>query len=123
MRTPGAQVIVVCRLLARFFVLKHYASRQKARIANKQQMENYEFAQSSTPVHSLLHACECDPSQTANQGLFYVNNPNDQDGDARLYDLGRFTIATQGMQATGYNLGELWVSYKICLLKPKLVGV
>jgi uncharacterized membrane protein len=90
---------------------------------NKQQMENYEFAQSSTPVHSLLHACECDPSQTANQGLFYVNNPNDQDGDARLYDLGRFTIATQGMQATGYNLGELWVSYKICLLKPKLVGV
>lgn len=35
-----------------------------AEFSNKQQMENYEFSQSSVPCESILHAIECDPHQT-----------------------------------------------------------
>ena len=48
---------------------------------------------------------------------------NDESGDTRLYNIGKFTIATVGMQAANANLGELWVSYKICFLKPRLQSV
>lgn len=91
---------------------------------NKQQMENYEFCQSSVPSASILHAVECDPSQTQCGGILNMWNSNDSsDGDLRLYDLGRFNIATVGMQTADVPIGELWVSYKICLLKPRLTGV
>lgn len=89
---------------------------------NKQQMENYEFSQSSVPSQSILHAIECDPSQTQCGGIFNMYNPNDDSGDTRLYDIGKFNIATVGMQAASI-IGELWVSYKICLLKPRLASV
>lgn len=90
---------------------------------NKQQMENYEFSQSSVPSQSVLHAIECDPTQTQCGGVFNCWNPNASEGDLRLYDVGRFTIATVGMQQTNIPIGELWVSYKICLLKPRLTAV
>lgn len=89
--------------------------------SNKQQMENYEFAQSTVACGSVMHPIECDPSLTANQGLFYMNNPNAVAGDPRLYNIGKFSIATVGMQAVS-TIGELWVTYKICLLKPRLTG-
>ncbi|CAF4515546.1 unnamed protein product, partial [Didymodactylos carnosus] len=40
--------------------------------------------------------------------------------DARLYDWGQFSIATQGMATGGQNQGELWCTYDIELFKPKL---
>lgn len=88
---------------------------------NKQQMENYEFCQSIVPSDSALHAVECDPKLTANQGLFYVQNSNASslNADPRMYNIGKFSIATIGMQAAN-TVGELWVTYKICLLKPRL---
>lgn len=88
--------------------------------ANKQQMENYEFSQSSIPSHSILHPIECDPTQTQCGGIFNTWDTNAASGDNRLYDIGRFSIATVGMQAADSTIGELWVSYKICLLKPRL---
>ncbi|QMW68738.1 capsid protein [Crucivirus-255] len=86
---------------------------------SKQQMENYEFAISSVPSQSVLHPIECDPTQTQCGGIFNMADPADADGDRRLYDVGRFTIATVGMQAESV-IGELWVTYKICFLKPRL---
>lgn len=90
---------------------------------NKQQMENYEFCQSGVPSSSIIHPAECDPALTANQGLFYVNNPDEvqTNADPRLYNLGVFNIATAGMQAAS-TIGELWVTYKVCFLKPRLSG-
>lgn len=91
---------------------------------NKQQMENYEFALSGVPSQSILHAVECDPQQTQCGGILNMWNANDSSqSDLRLYDLGRFNIATVGMQTANVPIGELWVSYKICLLKPRLTGV
>lgn len=89
---------------------------------NKIQMENYEYAQSVVPCDSAMHAIECDPKQTAGQGLFYVDNDGySARADPRLYNIGTFNIATTGMQAVS-TVGELWVTYDICFLKPKLQG-
>lgn len=90
---------------------------------NKQQMENYEFSQSGCPSQSILHPIECDPLQTQCGGIFNMYVPGSTSGDIRLYDIGRFTIATVGQQAANTVLGELWVSYKICALKPRITGV
>lgn len=88
---------------------------------NKQEMENYEFGCSSRPSCDLLHPIECDPKQTAVDGLFSVRLGGDaSNGDPRLYDIGRFSIATVGMQGSNVNIGELWCTYVIELLKPRL---
>lgn len=86
---------------------------------SKHQIENYEFSNASVPCESFLHAIECDPA-TGNE-VRYIFNERDSDlnADPRLYNLCKTTIATQGMQAAS-TIGELWVSYKVCLMKPKL---
>lgn len=85
---------------------------------DKQSMENTEFAVSCKPACSMIHAIECAKRQTPinEQYVRYAAPP--ANADIRLYDLGRFSIATVGMQAANVNLGELWVSYDIELLKP-----
>lgn len=88
--------------------------------ANKQQMENHEFASSARQSCSMLHPVECKKSLTAISEL-YVRSETPPDGqDLRLYDLGRFSIATVGQQGASVNIGELWVTYEITLLKPQI---
>jgi hypothetical protein len=93
--------------------------------ANKQQMENYEFAQSCKPSCSIIHAVECSKKQNP-MGSYFVRTqavPSTQ--DQRLYDIGVFQIASQGMQGSAaVAIGEIWVSYEIELRKPRIpVGV
>lgn len=40
--------------------------------------------------------------------------------DARVYDLGQLVVATSGLQGATVRIGELWVTYEIELLKPRL---
>lgn len=40
--------------------------------------------------------------------------------DLRLYDFANTYVSVSGMQATNVNIGELWVSYDVELLKPRL---
>nr|AQU11763.1 capsid protein [Cruciviridae sp.]AQU11768.1 capsid protein [Cruciviridae sp.] len=101
---------------------------------SKQQMENYEFANSCKPSVNMYHQVECAKKETATMGgVLYVSPVNGvptqspqsaitgQAGDLRLYYLGLFQAATVGMQSNGSNIGELWVSYEIEFLKPKIV--
>jgi len=88
---------------------------------NKQFMENYEFSSSCKPSCSMLHPIECAQYETPTFCHFTRNDdvlalPA---GDLRLYDMGNFSIATQGMQGTSVNVGELWVTYDIELIKPQ----
>jgi len=87
---------------------------------DKRTMENYEFACSSKPSLSFIHPIECKRSLDFDTHL-YVRNGAFQ-GDQRLYDLGTFQVAVQGMQASSGVIGELWASYEVELFKPK-VGV
>jgi len=84
----------------------------------KQQMENYFFSQSCKPSQSMLHAIECKKNQTVLNHLYVRSSA--YTADQRFTDFGKFYIATVGMQAAGINLGELWVTYKVKLLKPRL---
>jgi len=88
--------------------------------ANKQQMENYEFAAACKPSCSFIHQVEC-ASKENPEHIFYVRTGAAPTGaDLRLYDLGTFQIATVGMQSNGNAIGELWVSYEIEFKKPRI---
>lgn len=84
---------------------------------SKQQMENTEFGVSCKPSSCMIHGIECARNQTAVSELYVRAFDIPFGADPRLYDMGNFYIATTGMQGSNVNLGELWVSYDITLLK------
>jgi hypothetical protein len=86
---------------------------------NKFQMEQTQFTCSGKPSINLLHPIECNKLETPTNVLYTRPGPVTT-GDLRLYDWGNFYIATVGMQGSSTNIGELWVTYDITLLKPKL---
>lgn len=89
--------------------------------ASKTEMLNYEFSTSTKPSASCIHMIECDPRQTSVNNLYVLYNQAVPDmADPRLYNLGRFTVATTGFQGTDVNIGEIHVTYQVKLLKPKL---
>lgn len=91
-----------------------------ANFKQKSEMENYEFGNSCKPSASMMHPIECAPRQTTLTELYTLNGPAPAGADARFYHWGNFQIATNGCQGASVNLGELWISYQIRLLKPKL---
>lgn len=88
--------------------------------ASKAEMESYEFASSCKPSLSMVHPIECHPHQNPISELYVRPGALPSGQDVRLYDLGLFQIATTGFQAASVNIGELWISYQVCLLKPKM---
>lgn len=86
---------------------------------SKMEMEGYEFSCATKPSESLMHPIECDPKQLVMEDLYIRSGAVPSNEDARLYDMGKFQVATVGMQAAA-NIGELWVTYDIELLKPRL---
>lgn len=100
---------------------------------NKAAMENHEYCTSGKPSGNILHPIECDPSQTPNNCYFTrqaiplsVTAPTIGSilpvagQDARQSEVGLFQIATVGCQGTNVNLGELWVTYDVELLKAQV---
>lgn len=84
---------------------------------SKAEMENTEFSKSIKPSESCIHMIECAKSASVLSNLYCDNSTVE---DERFSVLGNFQIASNGVQGTSVNLGELWVSYTIELLKPKL---
>jgi hypothetical protein len=87
---------------------------------DKRNMENYEFACSAKPSASFVHPIECQSNLDANTHLYIRQGAFV--GDQRLYDLGNFQVAVQGMAFTGGVIGELWATYEIEFFKPKIVN-
>lgn len=85
--------------------------------ASKQQMENTEYGVSCKPSVNMMHAIECARGQTPVSELYIRAYDNPPNTDLRLYDLGRFSIATVGCQGANVNLGELWATYDIDAFK------
>lgn len=88
---------------------------------DKKSMENYEHAQSGAPTRDIVHAIECKGAGTPVKTLYLRTTAVPLGSDKRLYDLGTFAIATQGMQTdVGIStIGELWVAYEVEFFKPK----
>lgn len=87
---------------------------------SKSQMENYQFTNSIKPSESCLHMIECARASNVLTNLYTRGDDVPLGKDSRFYDLGNFFIATAGMQTQNINLGELWVTYEIELMKPKI---
>jgi len=86
---------------------------------SKFQMEQSQYTCSGKPSVDLLHPIECAKVETPTNVL-YTRSVQTFNGDLRLYDWGNFYIATVGTQGASTNIGELWVTYDLTLLKPKL---
>jgi len=88
---------------------------------SKQQMESYEYSCSCVPFESMLHPVECAPRNNALDTLYIrTANTGTATADLRLYDMGKFEVATAGQQAAGNIIGELWVTYHVKLKKPRI---
>jgi hypothetical protein len=83
-------------------------------------MEAYSYCVSTVPSDNAYHPIECAPSSLALKSYF-LGEAGDT-GDERFHDMGILTIATEGMQAADVKVGELWCTYEIELMKPKLSG-
>jgi hypothetical protein len=88
---------------------------------NPQQMLATEFSNYGKPADNLLHAVECHPGTRPTKWQYVRTAAVGTGRDPRLYDLGVFQIASQGMQAAA-NIGGLWVSYDIILCKPVIAA-
>lgn len=91
-----------------------------ANFTTKQAMENYEGGMSCKPSVNMMYFVECARNQTVLDDLYVRPGPVPAGNDQRFYDLANFQIATNGLQASNVNLGELWVCYQISLRKPKM---
>lgn len=90
---------------------------------NKIEMENSEYAVSNKPSVTTVHCLECDPGMTFSPIKYIRSGPVPSGKDPRLYDLGKFQLATVGLPgSTGEVMGELWISYEIAFYKPNLTA-
>jgi len=100
----------------------NYNSSQKI-FSSKQEAESHEFTTSCLPSSSMLHPIECSPKEQVLEHLYVQQGDKLEPGeDPKMYHLGTFQPATQGMQLNNVNLGELWVTYDIEFLKPAIAG-
>jgi hypothetical protein len=81
------------------------------------QMLATEYSNYGKPADSIMHAVECSAKMRPTLWQFVRTAGVPPGADERLYDLGNFQIASQGMQATA-NIGGLWVTYDVILCKP-----
>lgn len=87
---------------------------------SKAEMENYQFTNSVKPSDSCLHMVECARASNVLTNLYTRGDAVPPGKDPRFYDLGNFYVASQGCPGGNTNLGELWVTYEIELMKPKI---
>lgn len=89
---------------------------------NKRDLENYIGSQSGSPLQSQQFVLQ--PTGPLKTLYTRTARPNDPNYDPRMYDFARFEIATTGMTNPSAadrneNIGELWVTYEIDLIKPR----
>jgi hypothetical protein len=90
---------------------------------NKISMENAEYATSGLPYEHVMHPIECARKRNVLGNLYTqpgITDATDVVGDPRFSFLGNYTIATEGQQADGTRIGELWVVYHVRFSRPML---
>lgn len=86
--------------------------------SSKVEMLNEYCANEVIPSESVIHPIECDPKQNPFAVQFVRAVPVPAGESILNYDLGKTFIATQGQQAAGNYLGDVWVTYEVELMKP-----
>ena len=89
---------------------------------NSIQMENYDYACSTKPSLGLIHGVETHNGQQV-VNMMYVRTSDSSTKDRSFTDIGKFTIATEGIPAAAAGtqiIGELWATYNIKLSRASL---
>lgn len=115
----GASVASTNTALGSVILATEYDPTKPA-FTTKQQMENYFFAQSVRPSECVLHAVECKNDQTPVKRLYIRTGATVVNTDLRWSDYANFSLATTGLPGASVVCGELWVTYKVKLHKPRL---
>jgi len=106
---------------------------------SKADMLEYEYSNDSEPCNGFCHPVECNPSRDSMHLRYTSSSLRNQNasnsvlsntflqatGNAlanNLADLGRFQVATQGMQAV-VPVGEIWATYTVRLRKPRSLNI
>jgi len=87
---------------------------------NKVDMENTQYTTNAKATESFYHPVECAYNKNILDRLFLRSNAVPEGQPPQFYDLGTFAIASVGTPVAGQNLGELWVTYDIELMKPTM---
>lgn len=87
---------------------------------SKREMLNSLFANSNKPSCTFIHPIECKSSLTPMRLQYVRPGGFPANTDPRMYDLGNTFIATEGMQAAGGVVGELWVTYEVEFYKQQV---
>jgi len=87
---------------------------------SKMEMEAYEYCTSTVSNTGMIHPIECKRADRPNR-VYYTSTFSVSAGtiDPLMLNLGNLQVGTVGQQGT-YPIGEMWVSYHIRLLKPRL---
>lgn len=92
-----------------------------APFASDIEMLNYSWAQSGKVSDCVVHFIECASNQSPLTHLYTrLVDVEPLSDSLRFTDFGRFSIASQGLQGTSVNLGQLWVTYEFIFFKPKI---
>lgn len=88
---------------------------------NKQELLEYQYASSKKVSKSVLLPIECAKKNDVLTHLYVApRNTLPVGADPRFYSMGNVVFGTQGCPAAGTPVAEVWVSYDVCLYKPKL---
>lgn len=89
--------------------------------SNKQELLDYEYANSVKVSHSMMLPIECAKKNDVLTHLYVApGNVIPSGADSRFYNMGIVSFGTQGAPTATTPVCELWVSYEIALFKPKL---
>lgn len=94
-------------------------------LASVMEVDNNEYTTTAKPSVSFYHPIEC-ASQDNPTTIRYIRKSNSPSSgiDERLDDVGIFQISTNGLSAAaGTQIGELWITYDVSLLKAELPDV
>lgn len=84
---------------------------------NRREMESYMYTTSGIVTEPQLHLVECDPKDRPLEEMYLRYGSVVEE---RFTDLGRLTVAVEGCPSSNVILGELWVTYDVHLLAPRL---
>lgn len=93
----------------------------KTAFAQKHLMMQYNGSQSSRSTESALHGIECDPAKLSGTEGKRIRTKPLAKGNLMDYDHAKFQLAVSNTPVgiANQTIGELWVSYKVLLRKPK----
>jgi hypothetical protein len=101
-------------------MVTEYDASQPNPFSTMREVLNTVFATKAKPTESFLHAVECARGENPTDILLTRRDLNVGQNNPQAYDLGIFTISSEGLPTANQILGQLFFSYKIRFKKAML---